>query len=1161
MRVGPKQVFFMLLWGLARPCGAYGIASYDRKNFLCSSFDEFCDTVLDGLGCNARSSEGCPGYPTVSNDVSNYIGNCTCNDNGFSLAVGSDVTKQIMKNRVGADIYWLLEPWASGPPYTYSGSYSSVCGMLLDRLGCPSVAQSVDVSSFRCECGTLQTESSQFVREAITARLNKYNIDNQYPVFARPVYLSLPLSIAMILVCGKLFAIIAVYLSLPAITGFICAGAMLQNYLDPAFLLVGSTEIKKTALLIVLMRAGLSIKVKEVHRTRVESSVLGTVPYLFEFFAFMFLGPLNLVGDVFSGWSLTEMGLLAAVMAPLGPSVVITQALQALAQKGRKIGFVPKVSLISAPLEAVLAIFMFDVFRNLMEEAEDNSKYPWVKVQPLWATLVLIPVNILFSIVLGVVVGFIVSRYIDWRKTLRTDFLWVRLNRNLQMGSNTADLVFVLLVSCYTVMALCVPRYVQQSTGILAVFTVCITLKFFVKDISIVSDIAEGLRAIWIFAEVFLCTLLGATFAFIHENGPLTGQRGLSPEDIMAVAVLMLVCTLCRLLGVIFSICVVMYPTLPPHRQQWPFLWRYCLSTYIMQLPRSTIQASLGPLVFSEHMMPGFDGQNKAFVVSQSGAFTVFVFAPLGALLSKHYALHLTKALTHMDEESNYNHSKFRYYSTDTLQKRVRTPSQMELITHTATSGPSPGPSPGKPSRRRSVSDPSRLMLRRSRSADDSSVSGNSTVQELSLDAALWLKDHALASKVLKRTLSHSNRDKDRDSEKRSRASSSSTASTPRNRHRTVSKSISFSTEGKPGDAPSQGLVPGDNGAGMSSELSEGGGLGGDISPHISKDASGSPSFGDAGKGISLVREGISLVNTPAAPEQSSPVGKKQGREAGSLLDVKAGGETPPAVAGTGTDIPHRESLDSADSRGASEVRFAEVSSSAPLVDHTGDDGSESDSGYDSAYDFESGRGINREAYRVAGDSDTMSESSDGSYDDEGPIDGEEGEQVDYNELFRQSRLHEMTTLFDTMMSLRRAGRGLQLDTPGPGDNSNVNTPTLRRNQSSPAGTSTSAKETPTSVHTEAMGQRGGRRNVQTLHQRLFGTGVRTRTATSITVSRADQVSTAADHVDERTARQRATTSERLFGSGGFFRSSFGTSRGGGGDEGGGDSSRPSAHT
>ena len=539
---------------------SYGL-SFDPSNFLCRHYEEFCATVLDGLGCVSQSVTGCPNYPATSNDIANFVGTCSCSDVGLSVSMGSEVTKQIMRNRVEDDMYWLMEPWNKGPPFSYAESFSAICELLLDRIGCQSTHQSVDSTGFSCACGSLITESTEFVQTAVAKQLSNFNVETDFPVFARPVYLSLPVSMAIILITGKVFATIASFLRIPAIVGFICAGIMLQNYIDPAFLSMGSTEIKKLALLIVLMRAGLSIKVKEVRRTQLASSLLSSVPYTCEFLSWLFIASNSSLGSVFSGWSLVEMGVLASVMAPLGPSVVITQALTELSQKGRKIGFVPKMSLITAPLEAVLAIFMYDVFTKALEEEADFRRYPWVQVQPLWATIVLIPVNIAFSVVLGLFVGYICARYIDWRSRLRADFLWIRLNKNLQMGSNTADLVFVLLVSCYTMMSLCVPRYIQHSTGILVVFTICLTIKFMVRDITVVANIAEGLRAIWIFGEVFLCTLLGATIAFNHTNGPLASQRGLSPADLGSVAIFMLIGTICRFGGVCFSILGVIYPT------------------------------------------------------------------------------------------------------------------------------------------------------------------------------------------------------------------------------------------------------------------------------------------------------------------------------------------------------------------------------------------------------------------------------------------------------------------------------------------------------------------------------------------------------------------------------------------------------------------------
>ena len=106
--------------------------------------------------------------------------------------------------------------------------------------------------------------------------------------------------------------------------------------------------------------------------------------------------------------------------------------------------------------------------------------------QPLWAYCVLLPVNLVFSSLLGYLVGKVVAVYIRWRVRKKSEFLWVQLNKNPQMGGNTADLVLVLVVACYTLSALCEPRYIQYATGELAVFAACVTLHYSLESKSLV---------------------------------------------------------------------------------------------------------------------------------------------------------------------------------------------------------------------------------------------------------------------------------------------------------------------------------------------------------------------------------------------------------------------------------------------------------------------------------------------------------------------------------------------------------------------------------------------------------------------------------------------------------------------------------------------------
>lgn len=630
--------------------------SFDDSNFMCNTFPEWCNNALDDLGCEeevvSTFALGSPGRVVNACDQNNTIwtfqGLCECNLQadgsipqynklgGASNQIGTRITQQLLSNRIGVDMSWLLEPYVTGPPYDPQQSYHDVCKIILDRIDCPEAYRTITASDtassgdFACNCGNFKGETSKHVMRLMLDKMNDYLLKST-PVFVDPVYLSVPMSICITLICGKIGAIIAVYLKLPPIIGFLLAGVGIQNFMSPMYLKGAgfpypspASEIKLIALTIVLMRAGLAIKFDEIMATGPVTAVFCCIPYFCEFFLWMY------AGQTFFGWPIIDMGLFASIMAPLGPSVVISTLLQFVAGK-KDHGYVPKQILISTPIEAVIAIVLFGIFANL-EQSSKDTMYPWVQTLPLWENCVLIPANLLFSTVMGIVLGWLNSRYIDWRSQQKTDYIWVRVNKNPQMGSSTADLVFVLLVTCYTMMSLCTRQYIQQSSGVLVVFVTCITVsKLANPEISV--SIAQGLKGIWIFAEVFLFTLTGCSLSFDSSNGPLYGQRGPSPDMVKTLIGMMFIGMAGRLFG--FIVCVLCtYKTLPKHRQNFKWLSIFVVNSWIYAMPKATVQATMGGIAYTQHLIPGAVGMNEAMIIAQSTAFTVLIFAPLGSLLT-----------------------------------------------------------------------------------------------------------------------------------------------------------------------------------------------------------------------------------------------------------------------------------------------------------------------------------------------------------------------------------------------------------------------------------------------------------------------------------------------------------------------------------------------
>jgi len=229
--------------------------------------------------------------------------------------------------------------------------------------------------------------------------------------------------------------------------------------------------------------------------------------------------------------------------------------------------------------------------------------------------------------------------------------------------------VFVLLVFCYTMMSLCTNQYIQQSSGVLVVFVASITVSK-LADPQIVADIAGGLKSIWLFAEIFLFTLTGTSLSFDSSNGPLYGQRGLTQALMRSIVGIMFLGTAARAVtlgGIVLSV----YRMLPPHRQCWQWATAFWLNLYIFQMPKATVQSTLGSVAYYQKIIPGAQGLNQGLIISQATAFTVLVFAPLGALLTNYVGSPLAQYCLRLDKEAGWDEETRSYLKKDETEKKI----------------------------------------------------------------------------------------------------------------------------------------------------------------------------------------------------------------------------------------------------------------------------------------------------------------------------------------------------------------------------------------------------------------------------------------------------------------------------------------------------------
>lgn len=123
-------------------------------------------------------------------------------------------------------------------------------------------------------------------------------------------------SLAFIFLVGLSLAAVCQALKLPRIIGMLVTGILLGPYvldlLDPSILSI-SSELRQIALIIILLKAGLSLNLSDLKKVGRPAIMMSCVPATFEILAYFLLAP------YFLGITRLE----AAVMGTVSPAVVV----------------------------------------------------------------------------------------------------------------------------------------------------------------------------------------------------------------------------------------------------------------------------------------------------------------------------------------------------------------------------------------------------------------------------------------------------------------------------------------------------------------------------------------------------------------------------------------------------------------------------------------------------------------------------------------------------------------------------------------------------------------------------------------------------------------------------------------------------------------------
>lgn len=382
-------------------------------------------------------------------------------------------------------------------------------------------------------------------------------------------------SLALIFLVGLAMAAICQRLKLPRIIGMLLTGILLGpyalNWLDESILGI-SSQLRQIALIIILIKAGLSLNLADLKKVGRPAVMMACVPASFEILAYVLFAPAIL------GVSRVEAAVMGAVLGAVSPAVVVPRMVQLMeTQYGTKKS-IPQMILAGASCDDIFVIVLFSTFSSMAQGGN-------VQVMDF----VNIPISIVLGVALGAVAGYLLGGFFE---TAYAHKHYVR---------NSMKVIVVLGVAFLLMAIETWAKGIVSISGLLAVVAMACVLKL--RSTTFVSKrLSEKFGKLWLAAEVLLFVLVGAAVDIRY-----TMNAGIVAVVMIGIALLF------RAVGVM--LCMVGTQLNVKERL-------FCIIAY---LPKATVQAAIGSVPMAMGLACGQ-------IVLSVAVLAILITAPLGAI-------------------------------------------------------------------------------------------------------------------------------------------------------------------------------------------------------------------------------------------------------------------------------------------------------------------------------------------------------------------------------------------------------------------------------------------------------------------------------------------------------------------------------------------------
>ena len=382
-------------------------------------------------------------------------------------------------------------------------------------------------------------------------------------------------SLALVFLAGLAAAAVCSAIKLPRIIGMLLVGIVLGphilNVLDDSILSI-SSELRQMALIIILLKAGLSLNLSDLRQVGRPAVLLSCLPATCELAGYILLAPYLL------GVNRIEAAVMGAVLAAVSPAVVVPRMVFLMENRWGTDKSIPQMLLAGASCDDIYVIVLFTTFTGIAQGGNARA-----------ADFLNIPVSVVLGIAVGAAVGYALSRFFE-----------AAFARN-HMVRGSVKVIIVLSVSFLLVALETVLKGKIALSGLLAVTSMaCMLARKTTGEVR--ARLSEKFGKLSIAAELILFVLVGAAvdIRYVSETG-------------LAAVLMVFAALIFRAAGVVLCLA----GTKLSRRERL-----FCVIAY---LPKATVQAAIGSVPLAMGLPCGK-------IVLSVAVLAILITAPLGAL-------------------------------------------------------------------------------------------------------------------------------------------------------------------------------------------------------------------------------------------------------------------------------------------------------------------------------------------------------------------------------------------------------------------------------------------------------------------------------------------------------------------------------------------------